>query len=483
MKFLLKLLKDWTDPNGKVWKTGTVIEIDNKQVAGDLVMDKTAEVVKAEDHVAVTDGGMTVKAIEDAVGKAVEAKLKDLPANTAKEIHSIETKDLSDEDPSHGFLPAHQGREHTKEEKTYGLGVFAAEVYAAGPDMVRPSPRLQKSIERSRERVKKAQDAGLVEKTAGTGLQVGSETDIGAVIPPELNTMLLQQAAISATIRPLCSSISLISNTVDLAQVKDYDRSASLVCGGLLGYWKAEDAQLSESKPKMENIELKLNALTILAYASHQTMRFSPISIGSYLLPKMGDAITFKEEDAFINGGGAGMPQGILKANATVSIAIESGQAIATKCIVTENIDKMEARLKVQRAGAVRWMYSRPDLHVWLRSLVRAVGIGGVPAALYDWKGIAGGGVLDGIPLLDCEHMPAAGAVGDLSLVDWSYYLIADERSGVEVAESMHLKFDYGQTCFRMIRYMDGQMTQSTYTTRHKTTATVAPIVTIAVRS
>jgi len=482
MKFRIKLLKDWTDPEGKAWKAGQVIEINDQAVAAKCVFEGYGEKVteKSVDAVNQID-------IEKTVSDAVEKAMSDdkLTKNIADKIHSISVKDKSDDDPFHGYLPESHRKERSREEKLFALGCFGADVYAAGENLSRPSERLSKSIERSSNMQKKAMEMGLIGKAAGTGLQVGNDADVGALIPPELNLTLLQTAAESAVIRPLCSNISLGTNSINLPKVYDYDRSSSLVHGGLLGYWVAEDAELTESKPKIENVHCELHALAVLAYASHQAMRFSPVSIGSFLLPKMGDAINFKEEDAFINGGGAGMPLGILNAGCKISITAESGQTSTAQIIVIKNIDKMEAQLKVGRAASVRWMYNRPDLFVWLRNLARTVGTGGEIAKIFQFTGFGTGTTsnIDGIPAVDLEHMPAAATNGDLTLVDWSDYLIIDDRSGAEIAQSMHLKFDYGQEAFRIIKYVGGTPLSSSAYNRHEGTNTISSILTIATRS
>jgi len=478
MKYFIRIVKKWTDPEGKEWDAGKELEINKEDVAKQAIFDGFAERIEKLTEAPKSDDSKTVVIDDEAVSKAVKTALDDeeLQKNLAKNIHSISVHDKQDDDPFHGFAGETVKEKYSDDEKTWALGNFAQAVMSAGEGMVNASKTLKKSIERSLK---------MQEKAAGDGLQAGVQSEAGALIPPAINTMLLDQAAISATIRPLATKVSLDGNQLTLPQVKDYDRSSSLVHGGVLGYWKSEDDQLSESKPKLEELEMHLHALTVLAYASHQAMRFPTVSMGAYLLPKMADAITFKEEDAFINGNGAGMPMGILAAPGAVEITAESGQTATANTIVVDNIDKMEQRLKVTRSTSVRWMYNRPELFIYLRQLAREVGTGGELAKLFMFGGFGAESRsnLDGIPILDLEHMPAAGTAGDLSLVDWSRYLIADDRRGPESAQSMHLKFDYGQTAFRIIKYVDAQPMDSSAFTRHKGSNTVSPILRIATRS
>lgn len=484
MKKYLKLLKAWKSPAGEDFAIGKTIEVTvdtdaAKAMIADMLINGVAELTAEPVQAPAIDA----KAVEGMVVKAIEGATQKIADSTAKAISAITTHDRSDDDPSHGYLPHREKR--TRDEKMYGLGLFAADVYAAGSDLANPPARLKKSIERSRNMIAKAMQEGIIGKAAGTGMTIGEDDSMGALIPPEFSTLLLDVAAETAIIRPRAAKISLSSNSIQLPKVEDYDRSGGLVYGGMVAYWKGENAVLTESRPKHEELQLTLNALTILAYSSHQAMRFSPMDLGSYLLPKMASAITWKEEDAFINGTGAGMPLGMLNAGCKVEIAIESGQTSTANTIVSKNVDKMISRLKVMQAASCAFLYSRPELYNWLINLSRPVGTGGQLAMLYTASGnpLNGGAMLNGVPLFDSEHMPAAGTVGDLTLADLSQYIIADDRRGPETAQSMHLKFDYGQEAFRIIKYVDGQPADRKATTRYKGSATISPVMAIAVRA
>lgn len=485
MKHLIKLLKDWTDSTGKLWKAGTVIEIPDAAIAADLLVKDIGVKFSGIEAVEQADPAAINKTVEETVKKSLasDETLKKMSDLTAEKLHSISTKDKSDDDPTWGYLAPKIGDKFSDSEKQFAMGQFAGEVALVGADGRNVPERLSKCRERSENIVKKGIEKGFINKAAGTGLQARVDADLGFAMPPVLNTMLLEAAAETAVIRPRASVIPLSSLAVELPMVKDYDRSSSLVHGGLIGYWKGEDAALTESKPKMEEVKLSLNALTILAYASHQALKFAPFDLGGYLLPKMGDAITFKEEDAFINGTGAGMPLGILNSGCKTAVVIESGQTLAKSCIVTENVFKMETYLKVLRASGVTFLYNRPELLRWLRLLTFTVGTGGEMARLFQGNPFSPDAVLDGVPCLDSEHMPAAGTAGDLTLADLSSYLIADDRTGPEVAQSMHLKFDYGQMAWRIIKYCDAQPIYRTTFTRHKGAGGLATTVTIAVRT
>jgi HK97 family phage major capsid protein len=320
------------------------------------------------------------------------------------------------------------------------------------------------------------------QKAAADGYLARVDADGGFMIAPEFSTALLDATLETAVVRPLARKITLGSSSIKLPQYKNYDHSSN-VFGGLIAYWKGENAQLTAVHGNLEEVGLELNPLTVLCAVSHQMMKFSPESVGSWLLPQMAATVAWTEDKGFISGNGAGQPLGILNAGCTVSQAIESGQVLSTGAIVTENILKMSARHRVENPASVAWLYNKADLLPWLGKLSIVVGVGGSAVGLVSRMTDSPQLMLMGNPLKETEHTKAAGTVGDIILIDGSQYIVADDRTGPEVAQSVDLYFDYGQSCFRLIKYVDGQPRYRTYFTKANGTNTIAPFLTLAARS
>ncbi len=66
---------------------------------------------------------------------------------------------------------------------------------------------------------------------------------------------------------------------------------------------------------------------------------------------------------------------------------------------------------------------------------------------------------LMGLPLRFSSQMSAIGDSGDAMLNDWRQYLIGQPtgQANAELTQSIHLKFDYDQTAYKFVFYMDGQ--------------------------
>ena len=184
--------------------------------------------------------------------------------------------------------------------------------------------------------------------------------------------------------------------------------------------------------------------------------------------------------NAIINGTGAGQPLGILVAPGTLSITKETGQPATT--IVSENIDKMWARMLTRAKRNAVWLVSQ-DCEPQLANLNRSVGTGG--ALVYNPPGGISQlpyGTLKGRPVRETEFNPTLGAVGDIILADLGYYATGT-RGSVMADSSIHLRFDYAETAFRFMFEVDGQPWLQSAITPFNAGNTQAPFLTLAVRS
>jgi len=86
------------------------------------------------------------------------------------------------------------------------------------------------------------------------------------------------------------------------------------------------------------------------------------------------------------------------------------------------------------------------------------------PGNNYIWHPHFGGagaaegapGTLLGYPVLFTEKTPTLGTTGDVLLCDFSQYLIGD-GSNTTLESSIHERFQFDQTAFRLVKRVDGQ--------------------------
>ena len=318
-------------------------------------------------------------------------------------------------------------------------------------------------------------DSGVVK----AALAEGAGDTGGFLVPEEFRAELLSLALETSIMRPLAFTIPMSSSTMRMPTIKDTSHASS-VFGGVVAYWESEAATIGESEPTFSQMQLVAKKLTGYTVSSNELLSDSAIGLEAVLLQLFPQAITFFEDEAFINGTGVGQPLGILNAACKVSVSKESGQAAAT--ILYENLNKMYSRmLPTSRSRAV-WI-ANIDTMPQLAAMSLAVGTGG--SAVWVGSGGAQGAfpmTLWGRPIIFTEHCQTLGTEGDIFFVDPSYYVIGD-RQELSVASSPHVRFTTDETVWRFIERLDGRpWIESALTPAHGSN-TLSPIVSLAVRA
>jgi HK97 family phage major capsid protein len=277
--------------------------------------------------------------------------------------------------------------------------------------------------------------------------------------------------------RPIgAGSNALVYNVIDETSRADGSRR-----GGIRGYWVNEAVAVTKSKLKIRQDRLALEKLGALCYVTEEQLQ-DTVSLEAEIRESVPEELTFKLEDAIINGTGAGQPLGVLTAAAKVSIDKETGQAAAT--VLFANISKMWARFwsRSMSSPVAAWFINQ-DVLTELDNMVLAVGTGGLPAYLPP------GGLNDtpyarlkGLPVVPIEYCQTLGTVGDIILADFSQYRVIN-KGGVQSASSMHVKFEEGETAFRFTYRTNGQPLWESALTPKNGTNTVAPFVVLAERA
>ena len=87
-----------------------------------------------------------------------------------------------------------------------------------------------------------------------------------------------------------------------------------------------------------------------------------------------------------------------------------------------------------------------------------------------------------GRPVIPVEYCETLGTTGDIILADLKAYA-SGVNGGVDAAMSIHLRFDYNESCFRFITQVDGQPWLASAITPYKGSNTLSPFVVLATRS
>lgn len=304
-------------------------------------------------------------------------------------------------------------------------------------------------------------------------MEEGSNTAGGFLVPEQL-VMNIQEKQLEASIvRPRAAIQPMTSNRVLIPADVDTNHQTNYF-GGITIYRPGEAGQKTATSPTVDQIELVLNKVTGLCHVSDELLEDSAVAVGAMITRKFGQAIAFVQDYDFINGTGAKQPLGLANAAnpCLITVTAITGQGAAT--IVAENI--LDMYMRCSNKGSAVWLANH-DTFRQLATMALAVGTGGVPLWM-PANGLSGKpyNTLMGNPVIFTEKCQTLGTAGDIILADLSQYMIG-EKGGLQVATSMHFKFDYDQQSFRFVLRYDGQPTWKSALTPKVSSTTMSPFV------
>lgn len=299
----------------------------------------------------------------------------------------------------------------------------------------------------------------------------------GFLVPVEFTNALMALALESAIVRPRAFVMPMASNDVRIPTIRDTTHATN-VFGGVQAYWTAESATLTASEPTFSQMQLIAQKLAGYTSVTNELLQDAAIGLEALITRLFGQAIGFFEDDAFINGDGAGKPVGILNADALVSQAKETGQAANT--VVAENLDGMYARMLPGSLNRAIWL-AHPNVFPQLAAMSRNVGTGGSAVWVSNIAG-APPATIYSRPVIFTEFCQTVGTLGDIYFVDLSYYVIGD-RQALSMAASPHVRFPQDETVYRFVERLAGRPWLETPLTLRYGSYNVSPFVALAARA
>lgn len=300
-----------------------------------------------------------------------------------------------------------------------------------------------------------------------TGLNEATPSQGGYLLPPQIAAGIQQTMWGVGSVLSRFNPIRVSGNSLTINAIDETSRADGSRMGGVQGYWLAEAAQKTASKPKFRQIELKLKKVAALCYATDELLA-DATALESWITNEVPNELRFKVEAAIINGDGVGKPLGILQSGSLVS---------ATRTDASEidplDIGRMWAR-RLPGYNDYVW-FVNPAVYPQLLNMT----IGQMPVFTPSIRPDVPYGTLLGRPVIENEYCPNLGTVGDILLASPSAYALIT-KSGVEAASSIHIKFDYDETAFRFVYRVDGQPYYNAAITAYDAVNTVSPFVALA---
>jgi HK97 family phage major capsid protein len=304
----------------------------------------------------------------------------------------------------------------------------------------------------------------------------GDGSDGGFLVPETFRSELLSLSLEDSIVRSRATVIPMGSPRVILPAV-DSTSNVSSVFGGVTTYWTEEAGELTASSAKFARISLDAHTLTAYTEVPNQLLS-DGVAFEAFIQRAFPAALSFAEDDAFMNGNGVGQPLGYQNATAAVTVAKESGQAADT--ILWQNIVKMYARMLPGSLSRAVWVVP-PSAFPELATMALSVGTGG--SAIWLNNGQVGPPMtILGRPVVVTEKAPNLGEVGDIAFVDMAYYLVGD-RQAMTAESSPHFKFQTNETAFKVISRVDGRLWLNSAITPKNNGDTLSPVVLLAARA
>lgn len=301
----------------------------------------------------------------------------------------------------------------------------------------------------------KRRDHKRIEQVYGVKALTTTDANAGgALVPPEYNARLLQQARAIDPFAQLGANgpleIPMESRTLQLP-ILDYSvapaTGATAHVAGMATYWVEEGGTVQETEPKTRLLTLTAHKLAAYVPASNELVEDSAMALEELLTNLFARAYVSRKVHAFLRGTGVGQPRGVLNHPATIGVTRGTG----TQIYDPDDLLYMLARLAPECQQRAVWF-----AHPFARRYLATVKIDGGDA--YAWGDIRTGlpDTLLGRPVYYVDFMPQPGAAGDLLLADWTFYLFGN-RQAFTVAYSDQVRFLQRQTVWLIEARFDGQ--------------------------
>lgn len=261
---------------------------------------------------------------------------------------------------------------------------------------------------------------------AGEMRETGSRD--GYAVPPDFRDRIWQlvhqtDSLISMTDEEPTSSTTINDMTDDVTPWGG---------NGVTVRWRSEATQMTASAPTPPKPRaLTLEPLYAFVKATDELLQDAP-RLQSRLEAKSAEAISWKLDEAVINGTGVGQMLGYMKSGALVTVAKETSQTADT--FTADNAANMLVRMLPGSVGNAVWLMNQDVLPQLMKMVIGSQLVWTPPSE--GFKG-APGGFLLGRPIRWNEHCATLGDLGDVQLVDLKGYYSAYRTGDRQFASSL----------------------------------------------
>ncbi|MES2494629.1 MAG: phage major capsid protein [Pseudomonadota bacterium] len=281
----------------------------------------------------------------------------------------------------------------------------------------------------------------------GASMRMDNDAQGGFMVPTQLRSTIMSVEPQDALVRPRATVIPAGSPPDAAITMPALDQSGANpknMFGGVEFKWIGEGEEKPETDAKLKSITLTPHEIAGFVTVTDKLLRNWQAS-GAFVEGLFRGAAAAAEDYAFQRGTGVHQPLGAVNSGAMKFI----NRALANHVGYADLLN-MVSRFLMRGGTSPVWSMPQSAL-VDIATMVD-------PEGHYIWKpGAVDGfaGTLLGYPVRWNNRAPQLGTKGDITLVDWSQYLIKD-GSGPFVASSEHVKFTSNQTVIKFFWNVDG---------------------------
>lgn len=357
-----------------------------------------------------------------------------------------------------GYVAPDSERDHAE---TKSFGDFLVSVRQGNDTRLKSVYGSRYELDEEDEALPSYVKTALAEEAGATG---------GYGVPVEYGNLLLEMSREFNALRRAGATQTTMNKrtkiypSLDIETAPSAGRTSS--AGGVFASWTDEAGTIRESEPRFRLVELVAHKLATYSLASNEVIADFSESLDGLLMRSFGKAIGAAEEYAFFRGDGVGKPMGILNSAAIIQHTRANASQIALADLaqmisdfVPDGYPNAAWFIGVGAIDQIIQLVTAPL--TWLRNLRE------------NWFTPT----LMGWPMYTVGCLPALNTLGDILLVDPTYYLIGDYKGGVNISFSEHYRFANDQVAWRVTKRVDGQPLITNAITGEDASSTFSPFV------
>lgn len=301
----------------------------------------------------------------------------------------------------------------------------------------------------------------------------------GFAVPTAVSSELLELVIEQSQFLSRCRVVPMTAKTQSYPVLNIRDRSKGPA--KFEAKKVAEGAAASAQTPAIEEVNLTAHKTITYWTCTRELLDDSMPGTDRALIQAAAGAIAMQLDREIWSGTGASQMLGIGASPAAIVSAKDSGQTAAT--VTYSNLTGMLARLLPTSWKSAVWFVSQtalPQLFGVYHPVMNSTNVvGGLPAPLT--QAADGSYRLFGLPLVVTDFAPVLGAAGDVSLVDFSWYLVGmREQLRIELSTERH--FEEDKVAFKVVQRRDGLPILPGPITPAVGSTTISPLVQLEAR-